>query len=55
MENKHCLGCSSSSPNPQALCRAINNDGSCPCTNCIVKVMCVDECSPFEDWYLSYD
>jgi hypothetical protein len=32
---KGCVGCFS----PQ-----VNKDGSCPCTNCLVKVTCRNEC-----------
>lgn len=27
-----------------------NQDGSCPCSNCIVKVMCGDPCDKYDDW-----
>ena len=27
-----------------------NQDGSCPCSQCIVKMMCQIPCDPYEDW-----
>ncbi len=51
-EREHCGGCGEGPPNPQALCRTFNHDGSCPCSYCVVKAMCVEECSEFDDWYL---
>jgi len=30
-----------------------NDEGKCPCTECIVKVMCNDPCREFEDFTFS--
>ena len=27
-----------------------NEDGDCPCTECIVKPMCYDSCEAFIEW-----
>ncbi len=27
-----------------------NKDGSCPCTNCLVKVICEEACSNYKKW-----
>jgi len=30
--------------------RSINIDGDCPCTRCVVKVMCLDPCDDYNDY-----
>lgn len=27
-----------------------NQDSSCPCSNCLVKMMCGDPCDDYETW-----
>ena len=27
-----------------------NKDGTCPCSNCLVKMMCNEACDEFEKW-----
>lgn len=29
--------------------------GRCPCTICMLKIMCQDECAPFRNWTLMND
>ena len=41
---KGCVGCFK--PN-------LNIDGSCPCTNCLVKVTCKNVCEKLH-WYMDY-
>jgi hypothetical protein len=28
----------------------INSDGSCPCTNCLIKIMCINPCKEILDY-----
>jgi len=47
MINKKCEGCSG------RFCDTRYNDGSCPCTKCVVKSMCEtfdDMCSKYKIW-----
>jgi len=32
--------------------REFNTDRSCPCTECIVKIMCIDWCYKWREWRL---
>ncbi len=51
--NKHCFGCRAyytESEEIQCAFKFSNIDGSCPCTNCIVKVICNQICDPFVDY-----
>ena len=56
-ETNYCEGCISYSfigndrIHPQ-LCNYsyFNQDGKCPCTSCIVKVMCTDVCDKYKDF-----
>ncbi len=45
-----CKGCGLFS-----ICEDLNDDASCPCTECIVKTMCSTDkrntCSSSESWY----
>ncbi len=53
MSNKnHCEGCSHyRAYRNKASCVDYNKDGSCPCTICIVKLMCNNTCDNWETWY----
>ncbi len=44
-EYPNCNGCHLECQTP-----AGNKDGSCPCTNCLVKMMCDDPCESWEKW-----
>ena len=32
------------------ICVKHNNKGHCPCSTCIIKIMCETPCSTLEDW-----
>ena len=54
MTESNCDGCSDSDENIHFnICELIfyNKNGSCPCTNCIVKMMCSDSCDKFALWW----
>ncbi len=40
---------------PWGWCDQYNRDGSCPCTVCIVKVMCYTECDLWYKWSEEYE
>ncbi len=44
-EYPNCNGCHLECQTPEW-----NKDGSCPCTCCIIKVMCGDPCEIWEKW-----
>ncbi len=46
-EHEHCEGCTLY----PGCTKAFYNDGSCPCTNCIIKPMCQDICTPYNSYY----
>jgi len=47
--SKHCEGCNDKCGTPM---RRLNLDGSCPCSVCIVKMICnSDGCEKWEKWY----
>ncbi len=51
----YCVGCRDfSADQVAAMCSEYNKDGNCPCTNCIVKTMCVasSSCDDLGDWYI---
>lgn len=57
MIKNHCIGCSAYIRSVSVLgetnyCsfRSDNSNGTCPCTECIVKVMCNDTCQNFYIW-----
>jgi len=50
--NKHCYGCSkhkryASDCSIKHCAFRLPNDGQCPCTDCVIKVMCQKQCA---DW-----
>ncbi len=55
--NKHCKGCPSISTTERRCGMllkdpAANDLGQCPCTKCLVKVMCVCGCPDYIDFKL---
>jgi len=46
MKEPNCEGCTDAPWN----CNKYNKDGSCPCTQCIVKTMCIDVCDKWNIW-----
>ena len=54
--NKHCFGCIAYhevyefEKDVECSFQFSNIDGLCPCTNCIVKVICNQICDPFVDY-----
>lgn len=48
----NCEGCTTHKVGEHFNCSFIadNEDGSCPCTKCIVKVICDEPCDDFEEW-----
>lgn len=55
----HCRGCRTYEFEDLLCNIKYNKDGSCPCTNCIVKMICtypsqvVGQCKIFEKWFLN--
>jgi len=53
-QNEHCKGCATfnliDDPNLQVDCPDSNYEGNCPCTECVVKVMCLLECDDYKIW-----
>ena len=51
---KFCKGCDSYSPTSRYFCSftEYNEEGDCPCTNCLVKVPCdgTEVCKLWDDW-----
>ena len=49
MSREHCKGCPSNTYYKDGSCKfnAYNDCGQCPCSVCIVKVMCQDVCDDF--------
>ena len=50
----HCLGCCTyEGPGEHFDCTYIkyNTNGSCPCCRCIVKMLCLDDCQEYRDWW----
>jgi hypothetical protein len=49
MPNEHCIGC-----HTKMCCKfdGYNDKGQCPCTDCIVKMICEDMCNLFGDYKL---
>lgn len=50
MITANCEGCYTRMTNGNESCRYIVNDGSCPCSECIVKSMCNDSCEDFSEY-----
>jgi hypothetical protein len=51
---KNCKGCPGDAN--EGACyniRKFNSDRSCPCTECIVKIMCSDWCYKWREWRLT--
>ena len=51
--NPSCEGCNTHSDEgpPNGCCyREYNEDNSCPCINCLVKMICNDPCDYYEKW-----
>ena len=51
--SKHCKGCATYyGPHGRGDCNFIkfNQEGACPCSLCIVKTMCVDQCDKYRVW-----
>jgi len=47
--SEYCEGCNDKCSPSQ---RGLNLDGSCPCTTCIVKMVCdTDGCERWAEWY----
>jgi len=44
--HNHCDGCYAKGN----VCSGYNDDGSCPCTECIVKMMCYSLCDVHDKW-----
>ena len=47
----YCKGCTIYNPeddNDQCNYASTNNEGACPCSHCIVKVICWEMCPPFK-------
>lgn len=55
IKNKFCKGCAGTSY-CEFMKENINTKGICPCTNCIVKMMCKNDenCPIFNSWAASY-
>jgi len=45
--HNHCDGCNAQEGNS---CPRENTDGTCPCTLCILKMMCDNICEELEKW-----
>ena len=58
--NEHCKGCFTYYLTPtlpsesHTFCRQhkYNDEGSCPCTNCLVKTTCNTACTDVHNWAL---
>jgi len=50
----HCEGCYDFNPEVDYhSCALKNSDGKCPCTVCIIKMICKTVCEKREEWYKS--
>ena len=47
MKHTSCKGCASRDAEP-GCAQIYRNTGQCPCSQCLVKSMCHNECSQFE-------
>jgi len=47
MKNKNCEGCNAQWDNCSS---HYNNDCSCPCVDCVVKVICTYYCEKWTKW-----
>jgi hypothetical protein len=50
--NDHCEGCCTSFNSQDESCQLSkhNDSGQCPCSTCIVKVMCEKSCDDFDEF-----
>ncbi len=46
--NNPCRGCAAI--DGIGSCDSYNENGECPCTECIVKTMCLETCEKLRDW-----
>ncbi len=53
MRNKHCEGCNNTCD--VQIIPNTNNNGSCPCTICVVKMVCETTCDEWLEWLHTYD
>lgn len=44
---ENCKGCLTYSTSDAKHCSSDNSNGKCPCTTCVIKVMCNDACETF--------
>ena len=50
-KNEQCEGCTQYILFPNAICISNNTDVSCPCTDCIIKMICrEDYCEAWKIW-----
>lgn len=54
---KHCFGCvgyhhrpNFTKDDPSCHLYLFNQYGMCPCTNCVVKVICDNDCQKLKNW-----
>ena len=50
--NKHCKGCTinpESSP-LECLVDKSNENGECPCSICLIKMVCAEECDTYQEY-----
>lgn len=47
-----CKSCHTQVSKGEEQCLYASNEGTCPCTICIVKPMCNQSCDPFNDYAL---
>jgi hypothetical protein len=50
--NKHCKGCTiNAERSPDDCCvDKSNENGDCPCSDCIIKMICDIECNTFREY-----
>jgi len=53
MTEINCEGCADT--DNEQKCKKRNLDGSCPCQNCIVKMMCCNICIEWTEWFILND
>lgn len=52
MNDYPCDGCLTYVPDKGSSCKfsGYNYDGKCPCTNCIIKMMCGEPCNDYANF-----
>lgn len=50
MKKEDCEGCHVYKYLPDENCRWFREDSTCPCSICLVKVMCTDSCQLIKDY-----